>query len=364
MAATRTETDSFGPLEVPADRYWGAQTQRSIQNFPIGWETQPVELVRALGVIKQAAADVNMASGDLDPKLGEAIAAAAAEVAAGKCDDRVPAGGLADRLGHAVEHERQRGDLEPGDRDARRRDRLEAAGAPERPRQHEPVVERHLPDGDAHRGRGHRARRDAARAAEAARRAGRQGGGVQGHHQDRPHPYPGRDAADARPGVRRLCVPGRAGDQAGDRGASQHLSAGAGRHGGRHRAQHAGGLRRGDRRADRRDHRASLRHRAEQVRGAGGERRDGRDVGGAEDGGGVALQDRQRHPAARQRAAQRPRRTDPARERARLVDHAGQGEPDPGRGADDGLRPGDGQRRRRRLRRQRRAISSSTSTSR
>jgi fumarate hydratase, class II len=90
MAATRTETDSFGPLEVPAERYWGAQTQRSIQNFPIGWETQPVELVRALGVIKQAAADVNMASGDLDPKLGEAIAAAAAEVAAGTWDAEFP----------------------------------------------------------------------------------------------------------------------------------------------------------------------------------------------------------------------------------------------------------------------------------
>ena len=90
MAATRTETDSFGPLEVPAERYWGAQTQRSIQNFPIGWETQPVALVRALGVIKQAAAEVNMASGDLDPKLGEAIAAAAAEVAAGKWDAEFP----------------------------------------------------------------------------------------------------------------------------------------------------------------------------------------------------------------------------------------------------------------------------------
>ena len=52
MSATRTETDSFGPLEVPADKYWGAQTQRSIMNFPIGWEKQPVAVVRALGVIK------------------------------------------------------------------------------------------------------------------------------------------------------------------------------------------------------------------------------------------------------------------------------------------------------------------------
>jgi fumarate hydratase class II len=56
MTATRTESDSFGPLEVPADKYWGAQTQRSIMNFPIGWETQPVAIVRALGVIKRACA--------------------------------------------------------------------------------------------------------------------------------------------------------------------------------------------------------------------------------------------------------------------------------------------------------------------
>ena len=57
MTETRTETDSFGPLKVQADRYWGAQTQRSIMNFPIGWETQPVAIVRALGTIKEAAAE-------------------------------------------------------------------------------------------------------------------------------------------------------------------------------------------------------------------------------------------------------------------------------------------------------------------
>ena len=90
MAATRTETDSFGPLEVPADRYWGAQTQRSLQNFAIGWEKQPLPVVRALGLIKQAAADVNVAMGGLAPELGEAISAAAAEVAAGRLDDHFP----------------------------------------------------------------------------------------------------------------------------------------------------------------------------------------------------------------------------------------------------------------------------------
>jgi fumarate hydratase class II len=90
MTATRTETDSFGPLEVPADRYWGAQTQRSLLNFRIGWEKQPVAIVRALGVIKQAAADVNVATGSLDAKLGEAISAAAAEVVDGKFDAEFP----------------------------------------------------------------------------------------------------------------------------------------------------------------------------------------------------------------------------------------------------------------------------------
>jgi len=90
MTATRTETDSFGPLEVPADRYWGAQTQRSILNFPIGWEKQPVAIVRALGVIKQACAEANKTNGKLDAALADAIVEAASEVVAGKLDDHFP----------------------------------------------------------------------------------------------------------------------------------------------------------------------------------------------------------------------------------------------------------------------------------
>ena len=90
MTATRTETDSFGPLEVPADKYWGAQTQRSIINFPIGWERQPVAIIRALGVIKKACAQVNIAQGDISAELGNAIAAAATEVIEGKFDDNFP----------------------------------------------------------------------------------------------------------------------------------------------------------------------------------------------------------------------------------------------------------------------------------
>jgi fumarate hydratase class II len=90
MTAVRTETDSFGPIEVPADRYWGAQTQRSLQNFKIGWEKQPAPVVRALGIVKRAAAETNMALGKLDPKLGAAIVEAATEVMEGKLDSHFP----------------------------------------------------------------------------------------------------------------------------------------------------------------------------------------------------------------------------------------------------------------------------------
>ena len=90
MADTRTETDSFGPLEVPADKYWGAQTQRSIMNFPIGWEKQPVAIVRALGVIKQACAMANKANGGLKDDIADAIITAASEVVDGKFDDNFP----------------------------------------------------------------------------------------------------------------------------------------------------------------------------------------------------------------------------------------------------------------------------------
>ncbi len=90
MTATRTETDTFGPIEVAADRYWGAQSQRSIGNFKIGWEKQPQPMIRALGVVKRAAAEANMELGRLDPKIGAAIVQAAQEVIDGKLDDHFP----------------------------------------------------------------------------------------------------------------------------------------------------------------------------------------------------------------------------------------------------------------------------------
>jgi len=89
-AAFRTETDSMGPVEVPADCYWGAQTQRSLQNFKIGTERMPVPLIHAFAVQKLAAARANLALGDLEPRVADAIVRAAQEVADGLLDDHFP----------------------------------------------------------------------------------------------------------------------------------------------------------------------------------------------------------------------------------------------------------------------------------
>ncbi len=90
MKTTRTETDTFGPIQVEASRYWGAQAQRSLQNFKIGWEKQPASVVRALGIIKRAAAETNMGLGQLDKAIAAAIINAAQEVIEGKLNDHFP----------------------------------------------------------------------------------------------------------------------------------------------------------------------------------------------------------------------------------------------------------------------------------
>jgi fumarate hydratase, class II len=87
---TRSESDSFGPIDVSADKYWGAQTQRSLQNFKIGGQTMPLPLIHAFGILKSAAASVNMRLKVLDEKIGKTIEKAAGEVAQGKLDDHFP----------------------------------------------------------------------------------------------------------------------------------------------------------------------------------------------------------------------------------------------------------------------------------
>ena len=90
MTKTRTETDTFGPLEVDTNKYWGAQAQRSLGNFKIGWEKQPGAIIRALGIVKRAAAEANMKLGKLDKTIGEAIVKAAQDVIDGKLDAHFP----------------------------------------------------------------------------------------------------------------------------------------------------------------------------------------------------------------------------------------------------------------------------------
>jgi fumarate hydratase class II len=90
MTKTRIETDTFGPIEVPGDRHWGAQTERSRRNFRIGDERMPIALIHALGIIKRAAAEVNHALGSLDARRSKAIVRAAQEVVDGKLDDHFP----------------------------------------------------------------------------------------------------------------------------------------------------------------------------------------------------------------------------------------------------------------------------------
>jgi fumarate hydratase, class II len=88
--STRTESDTFGPIEVDASKYWGAQAQRSLGNFKIGWETQPAPIVRALGIVKRASAETNMDLGKMDAELGKVIVQAAQEVIDGKLDEHFP----------------------------------------------------------------------------------------------------------------------------------------------------------------------------------------------------------------------------------------------------------------------------------
>jgi fumarate hydratase, class II len=90
MKKTRTETDTFGAIEVDATRYWGAQAQRSLQNFKIGWEKQPASIIRALGIIKRAAAETNIELSGLDSKIAAAVINAAQEVIEGKLNDHFP----------------------------------------------------------------------------------------------------------------------------------------------------------------------------------------------------------------------------------------------------------------------------------
>jgi fumarate hydratase class II len=267
MTATRTESDSFGPLEVPTDKYWGAQTQRSIMNFPIGWEKQPVAIVRALGVIKRACAEANKASGKLDAKLADAIIDAAQEVIDGKLDDNFPL--VVWQTGSGTQSNMNANEVianraiemlggEIGSKD------------PVHPNDHCNMGQS---SNDTFPTAMHIAAamtvRDVLLPGLEKLAAGLEAKSEEfkRHHQDRPHPHAGRHAADAGPGVLRLRQQVETGSSASSwRSRHDELAQGgtavgtglntspgwaetvAGQHGA--------------------DHRPALRHRAQQVRGA------------------------------------------------------------------------------------------------
>jgi Fumarase len=115
----RIEKDSMGEVKVPADKLYGAQSQRSIDNFRIGWEKMPDEVISAFAILKKASALANLKLGVLDEARAMAIAKAADEALEGKLSGNFGPGGLADGKRDAVEHERERGSCEPSEPDPR-----------------------------------------------------------------------------------------------------------------------------------------------------------------------------------------------------------------------------------------------------
>ncbi len=299
VTSTRIESDSMGEIEVPADRYWGAQTQRSLHHFDIGTETMPKPLIRAFGDPQGRVGRGQPRPRQARRRAGRPHRAGGGRGGQGRPRRPVPAAHLADGQRHADQHERQRGHLQPGHRAQRRGHGLQEARPPQRPRQHVPVVQRHLPDRHAHRGR----RGDRAPAApvgrRAARRAGRQGGGVRRHHQDRAHAPHGRRAAHAGPGVLRLRGPAHGRHRPDRADAPRALR--AGRRGAR---PWAPGSTRTPSSASgwpgrSRTHGPALRHRAQQVRRAGRPRRARVHPRGAAHPGRLADEDRRRPALAR-----------------------------------------------------------------
>ena len=137
----RTEFDSLGKVEVPADRYWGAQTQRSLEHFNIGHDRMPKEVYHAYGYVKKAAAAVNTTAGRLPAWKGQLIGRVCDEVISGALDADFPLYVFQNRVRHPVEYERERGDLQPVYPAGRGHAGLAGAGAPKRSREHGAVVQ-------------------------------------------------------------------------------------------------------------------------------------------------------------------------------------------------------------------------------
>ena len=176
--STRIERDSMGEIEVPADRYWGAQTQRSLENFRIGGERLPRPLIRALGLVKQCAAAVNHELGDLPADISEAIRDAAQEVIDGRLDDHFPL--VVWQTGSGTQSNMNANEV-IANRAAERMGDALGANRSVHPNDHvnrSSVDQRRLSERDPRRGRSGDQRAAAARPGEVARHPGGQGAGV------------------------------------------------------------------------------------------------------------------------------------------------------------------------------------------
>ncbi len=231
---TRTETDSFGPIEVQADRYWGAQTERSRQNFRIGHDRMPMPLVRALGIVKLAAAQTNRELGLLDQRRATAIIRAAREVIDGKLDDHFPlvvwqtGSGTQTNMNLNEVIANRANELLGGELGAKK---------PVHPNDH---VNMSQSSNDSfptamHIAAAQGIASDLIPALTVLLKALRKKEkAFASYRQDRPDSYSGRDTADTRPGILRVCGAGRKRHRAAAHGHQGSLSAGTRRNRGRH----------------------------------------------------------------------------------------------------------------------------------
>ena len=338
MTKTRTETDTFGPIEVDATRYWGAQSQRSLGNFKIGWEKQPLPVVRGLGIVKRAAAEANMELGRLDKAIGAAIVKAAQEVIDGKLNDHFPL--VVWQTGSGTQSNMNANEVISN----RAIEMLGGAMGSKKPVHPNDHVNMSQSSNDTYPTAMHIAcaeqiRHDLLPALLHLHKAllekqvafahiikiGRT------HTQDATPLTLGQEfsgyAKQIENGIARIegTLPDLMELAQGGTAVGTGLNAPV-------------GFAETGRRQDRRDLGPAVHDRAEQVRGAGRPRRHGHEPRRHQHGGGLAVQDRQRHPLSGIGPALGPRRVEPAGERAGLLDHAGQGQPDAVRGADHGVR--------------------------
>ena len=236
MTKTRTETDTFGPIEVDASRYWGRRPSAPWAISRSAGKSSPLPVVRALGIVKRAAAETNMALGGLDKTIGETIVKAAQEVIDGKLDEHFPL--VVWQTGSGTQSNMNANEV-ISNRAIEMLGGVMGSKKPVHPNDH---VNMSQSSNDTYPTAMHIACAEEIQhrllpALQApAHRAGRQGHGLEGHHQDRPHPYPGRHAPHPGPGIFRLCHAGRERHRPHRADHAQADGAGPGRHRRGHRA--------------------------------------------------------------------------------------------------------------------------------